>query len=443
MRKAEPLHPDDRALRSRVTEAEQTDEDDERGLEDVSKVFVLGAGLMGPAVASDLVKHRIADHVIVADIDPARAAEAARAAQECAVRPRTDRQGTGAAAAAAPAEVRCEGMALDLRDRRALVEAMRRVDVVAGAYPVAAVREVTEAALEAGVHLCDLTGSAEGFDIFDYDEEARRAGVILVPGCGLAPGLTNALAGQGASRLEPPLRGVLYVGGLPQDPRPPLGYRLVFSIETLLDEYVAPSLIVRDGVTIEAPALDGLEEIEFPEPVGRCEAFYTYGLGTLARTGPEMGFQELSEKTVRYPGHRDKVLFLRQCGLLSQQPVPVDGVEVVPRRLTAAVLTPLLRQGDEADVSVLRVVVEGRKAGRTARVTFEMVDFYDREARVTSMARTTGYTCSIIIGMVLRGRFGGPGVAPLERVFADADRYAELREELARRDMVVTERTDG
>ncbi len=418
----------------------------------MSKVLVLGAGLMGPAIASDLVKHRIADHVIVADIDPARAAEAARAAQECAVRSGTDRQGAGAAAgreedaAAAPAEVRCESMALDLRDRRALVEAMRRVDVVAGAYPVAAVREVTEAALEAGVHLCDLTdltGSAEGFDIFDYDEEARRAGVILVPGCGLAPGLSNALAGQGASRLEPPLRGVLYVGGLPQDPRPPLGYRLVFSIETLLDLYVAPSLIVRDGKTLVVSTLDGLEEVEFPEPVGRCEAFYTCGLGTLARTGPRMGFQELSEKTVRYPGHRDKVLFLRQCGLLSQQPVLVDGVEVVPQRLTAAVLMPLLRQGDERDLSVLRVVVEGRKAGRTARLTFEMIDFYDREARVTSMARTTGYTCSIIIGMVLRGRFGGPGVAPLERVFADADRYAELREELARRDMVIEERVEG
>ncbi|MEW6547369.1 MAG: saccharopine dehydrogenase C-terminal domain-containing protein [Bacillota bacterium] len=383
----------------------------------MATVLVLGAGLMGPAIASDLLKYEIARRVVVADIDPARVAEAGRL---------TD-----------PA--RCEGKVLDIWDRRALVEAMREADVVAGAYPVAAVRQVTEAAIEAGVPLADLTGSAEGFDIFEYHDDALRAGVTLLPGCGVAPGLTNALVGQGAARLDRPLEGVIYVGGLPMQPRPPLEYRLVFSMDTVIDEYVAPAPIIKGGSLVEAEALDGLEELVFPEPVGRCEAFYTYGLGTLARTGLDMGFRELAEKTVRYPGHRDKVLFLRQCGFFSQQPVTVDGAKVIPRRFTGALLSPLLSQGDEADVTVLRVVVRGEKGHKRVAWAFEMVDFYDRETGVTSMARTTGYTCSVLIGMILRGRIGSRGVAPLERVFSDAALYEELREELARRNIVIKE----
>ncbi len=388
------------------------------------RVLVLGAGLMGPAIAGDLLKYGIADKVIITDIDEKRLAEGLERVKKIA---------------GAQAATRCETGTLDLHDRRSLVAAMREADAVAGAYPVAAVREVTEAAVEAGTHLCDLTGSAEGFDVFVYDEPARRAGVTLLPGCGVAPGLTNALGGQGASRLQPPLEGCLYVGGLPSKPLPPLEYRIVFSMETVIDEYVAPALIIREGKTAEAPALDGLEEITFPAPIGKCEAFYTYGLGTLARTGPELGFKELSEKTVRYPGHRDKVLFLRECGFFAQEPVTVDGVKVVPRRLTGAVLTPILQRGDEADVTVFKVVVTGRQDGKAAGWSFEMVDHYDPKTGVTSMARTTGYTCSIIIGLLLRGRIAARGVAPLEKVFADGSLYAELRDEMAKRDMIIRE----
>ncbi|MDI6825469.1 MAG: saccharopine dehydrogenase NADP-binding domain-containing protein, partial [Bacillota bacterium] len=207
----------------------------------MAKVLVLGAGLMGPAIASDLLKHEIAERVVIADIDAGRVEEAVR------------RLGPD----------RCEGTVLDVWNRRALVDAMRGADVVAGAYPVAAVAQVTEAAVEAGASLADLTGSAEGFDIFTYHDRAVRAGVTILPGCGVAPGLTNALVGQGAARLDRPSEGVIYVGGLPLHPRPPLEYRLVFSIDTVIDEYVAPALVIREGRVVEVPALDGLEPITF------------------------------------------------------------------------------------------------------------------------------------------------------------------------------------
>ncbi|RJQ04071.1 MAG: hypothetical protein C4551_11130 [Bacillota bacterium] len=391
----------------------------------MSRVLVLGAGLMGPAIAGDLVRYGIAGEVVVADADPERVRRAVEKAE--------------ARKAGIESGVNVRGKVLDLGNRRALVREMREADVVAGAYPVAMVREVTEAAIEAGTHLCDLTGSAEGFNVFDYHEAAASAGIVILPGCGLAPGLTNILAGQGAARLGGAKEGVLYVGGLPLNPLPPLGYRVVFSLDTVIDEYVAPALVVRDGETAEVPALDGLEELTFPEPVGRCEAFYTYGLGTLAWTGRELGFRDLSEKTVRYPGHRDKVLFLRECGFFSREPVDIDGTTVVPRKLAAAVLAPLLARGGEADVSVLRVVV---KAGEEGWV-FEMVDHYDPATQTTSMARTTGYTCSIIAGLVLRGLIEGPGVAPLERVFTASSLYGELRQELGRRGIVIRERRLG
>ncbi len=383
----------------------------------MAKVLVLGAGLMGPAIASDLLKYGIAERVMVADIDPERVGEVVRCL----------------------GPERCQGMVLDVWDRQALVDAMRQVEVVAGAYPAAAVAQVTEAAIEAGVSLADLTGSAEGFDIFAYHQRAVTAGVTLLPGCGVAPGLTNVLVGQGAARFDRVSEGVIYVGGLPLHPRPPLGYRVVFSMDALIDEYVVPALVIKEGRVVEVPALDGLEEVAFPDPVGVCEAFYTDGLGTMVRTGMQMGFRELAEKTVRYPGHRDKVAFLRDCGFFSREPVRVDGVEVVPRRFTGALLGSLLEQGDEADVTVLRVVVRGESQGKRGTWTFDMVDFYDHDNRVTSMARTTGYTCSILVGMLLRGRIAGPGVVPLEQVFADAAMYEELREELGKRGMRITE----
>lgn len=381
-------------------------------------VLVLGAGLMGPAIVRDLLRFEIADRVILTDADTGRLQRAA----------------------AWIADRRCETRVLNIWDRPALLAAMREADVVAGAYPVAAVREVTSAAVEAGVHLADLTGSAEGFDIFDYHEAAAAAGVTLLPGCGVGPGLTNALAGQGAARFDRPDEGVIYVGGLPLHPRPPFNYTLVFSLETLIDEYVAPVLVVQDGRTVEVPALDGLEHLTFPEPIGACEAFYTYGLGTLARTGPRLGFRNLCEKTVRYPGHRDLVAFLRDCGFFRQDPVEVDGATVVPRRLAVRLLEPLLRSDDPRDVTVVRVVVRGERGGERGRWVFEMVDRYDEAEGVTSMARTTAYTCSILVGMLLDGRIQARGVAPLEEVFADAGRYEALRQELARRDIHVSER---
>jgi len=379
---------------------------------------------MGPAVARDLIKHDLADAVIIADLDPERVARAV---------------GTVTGATGHARRSRCEGMVLDLRDRAALTRAMRQVDVVAGAYPVAAVREVTEAAVEAGTHLCDLTGSAEGFNIFSYHDDALRAGVTLLPGCGVAPGLSNALVGQGAARLDRVEEGIVYVGGLPARPLPPLDYRVVFALETVIDEYVAPALVIADGAATQVPALDGLEELTFPEPVGRCEAFYTYGLGTLAWTGPGLGFRDLGEKTVRYPGHRDKVLFLRECGFFSREQVEVGGVVIEPRRLTGAVLGPLLQRGGPEDVTVLRVVVRGETGGRKDGWVFEMVDTYDPEDGETSMARTTGYTCSIIAGMLMSGRISARGVAPLETIFGAPDLYSELLREIGRRGMTVTE----
>jgi len=393
----------------------------------MSKVLVLGSGLMGPAIASDLLKFGIADEIIITDLDPRRVSEGVERAKRVAGA--DGRKVTG----------RIEGKVLDLRNRKELVAQMRWADVVAGAYPVAAVREVTEACIEAGVSLCDLTGSAEGFDIFDYDKAAAEAGVTLLPGCGVAPGMTNLLAGQGAARLDKVEEGILYVGGLPAQPLPPLEYRIVFSMDTVIDEYCAPCFIVRDGKVVEVEALSGLETIEFPPPLGKCEAFVTYGLGTLSKTGVRLGFKHLREMTVRYPGHRDKVLLLRDLGLFSQELVTVDGVTVVPRRVTATVLTPVLQRGDPADITALRVVVRGEKGGRQTGWVFEMLDFYDSATGVTSMARTTGYTCSIIAGMYLAGRITRRGVAPLEEVFADAALYTELRGELGKRGMVLEE----
>ena len=211
----------------------------------------------------------------------------------------------------------------------------------------------------------------------------------------------------------------IYVGGLPQDPKPPLNYQIVYSMEGVLDYYTTPVLVLENGRIVEKEPLTELEEVDFPEPVGRLEAFLTAGGVSRMPYRFRGVVPSMSYKTLRYPGHAYLMRAIRELGLLDEEPVRVDGTEVTPRDAFIATVTPRLLDPDGRDVVLMRVVVRGRDNETPTTITYEMIDFYDEEKGVTAMMRTTGYGLATIASLQATGAVE-PGVwTPAECVPPD------------------------
>lgn len=196
----------------------------------------------------------------------------------------------------------------------------------------------------------------------------------------------------------------MWDGGLPQNPRPPFDYMLTFNIAGLTNEYAESPIFLRDGRPTLVPTMDELEEIEFPPPVGRLEAFTTGGgVSTMPWTF-EGKLKTIQNKTVRYPGHFRKLQAFHELGLWNTDPIRVGDQKVVPRELFHALFEPLVTYPEDRDVVVIRVQATGKKGGQPAEVILELMDFYDEETGFTAMERTTGWDAAIVAGMMARGQ---------------------------------------
>ena len=370
------------------------------------RMLVLGAGLQGSACAYDLLQNPDVTQVRLADL-------------------RFDHLPSFLKPLAGP---RLIPTPLDVRDREAVLAVMRESDAVMSAIPYYFNLQLAECAVEAGVHFCDLGGNTE--IVFQQKELAEKAvakGVTVVPDCGVAPGMVNILAQYGISQLDAVDSVRIFVGGLPQNPEPPLNYQIVYSLEGVLDYYTTLSWVVRDGKRVRVTALSEIETVRFPAPVGDLEAFHTAGgLSTMAfryeGTIPTMEY-----KTLRYPGHAAMMEAIRELGLLDLEPVDVKGVKVVPRDVFGAVVGPKLTKPQGRDLLALRVTVTGTKAGQPATRQFDLIDRHDETHGISAMMRTTGYSLSITGQMQARGAVTPPGVwTPDECMPAEAY-IAELR----------------
>lgn len=360
------------------------------------RFLVLGAGYQGFAAALDLARSADVEEVVIADVEANRARRAAERLQ-------------GSRAA-----VRAE--ALDAANEPRLSEKLRGYDVVISAVPYFLNLSLTQAAIEAGVSFCDLGGNTDLVREQEaLDERARDADVTIVPDCGLAPGMANVLAAAGIARLDRADEVHIRVGGLPLRPRPPLDYTMVFSMYGLLNEYLGYATVLRGGKRVELETLSEEESLSFPKPVGKCEAFVTLGGSSTMPWTFEGKVKTLDYKTVRYPGHAQRIRLLRDLGLLETTPVPVEGVPVSPRALFAAVVEPLLTLPNEPDVVVMRVTVTGLKNGKRREISFEMLDQMDMKRGVSAMMRTTAYPTTAAALMMARGEVPFRGVAAMER----------------------------
>ncbi len=372
------------------------------------KVVLLGAGRVGVAIAHDLSSD---EHVLltVVDRDERRLVQLR---EELGV-------GTEAADASNPQE---------------LQRLVRDADLVVGALPGFLGYSVLKTLIQLRKNVVDISFFPE--DPADLDQLARQADVTAVIDCGVAPGTSNLIVGWAVSQLDSVDVVSILVGGLPVERVLPWEYKAPFSPVDVIEEYTRPARLVENGHVVVKEPLSDLELLEF-DGIGTLEAFNTDGLRTLLTTIPA---KRMREKTLRYPGHASKIQFLKNLGLFSSQTVDTDSGKVVPRDLAAALLSERWRYREgEADITVMRIEVSGKRGEQGVRFRYDLLDRYDPVQGLSSMARTTGFMATAVARQVLVGRIQRKGVFAPEGLGTDAALFHTILQELAERGVVYRE----
>jgi saccharopine dehydrogenase-like NADP-dependent oxidoreductase len=363
----------------------------------MKEIVVLGAGMVGRTLAWDLARDY---HVTAVDIN---VGNLERIASRAVARKTAD--------VGDPASV------------RSLVSG---ADLVVSAVPGALGFRVLGAVIEAGKDVVDISFFPE--DALELDEAARRRGVTAVVDCGVAPGLSHMILGYHAARSEV-LSFKCCVGGLPFERVLPFEYKAPFSPADIIEEYMRPARTVEAGRIVVKPALAEVEPIEHAE-LGRLEAFCTDGLRTLIRT---MKVPNMVEKTIRYPGHAERIQTLKAAGFFDHDPVRVAGQSLRPIDFTSAVLFRSWQLKDEDDEFTLMLIsMEALEGGRKTRVDYEIFDRRDRRTGFSSMSRTTAFPATAAARLILSGRFTAQGVIPPEKLGAESDCFNFVIDELKR-----------
>ncbi len=376
------------------------------------KISVLGAGLIGSAIAVDLAQDADLD---VFSID---------LSQE-----RLDK-----VAAKAPVTKPVTTMLADLRALDDYSSLLADSDQVVLAVPGFMGFESLKKVIEAGKNVVDISFFPE--DPFALDELAKEKGVTAVVDCGVAPGLSNIIAGYVETQVDRVESYICYVGGLPLVREWPYEYKAVFSPIDVLEEYTRPARYVEYSREVVRPALTDIELLDFPG-VGTLEAFNTDGLRSLAKT---LDAPFMKEKTLRYPGHANLMRVFRDSGFFGQEAIEVGGESVTPISLTSKLLFDQWRLGEgESDITVFEVTMTGEADGVSKQFSYTMLDTYDPATDTTSMARTTGYTCSIVTRQVAEGLFNQKGICPPEYVGRTPGCWAHLLAGYAERNIELVE----
>lgn len=348
----------------------------------MKKITVLGAGLVGRPMAIDLCRDY---EVTSVDLNQE---VLDRLAAEHPVKTKT----------------------ADLSDPAVIAEVVADADLVVGAVPGFMGFGMLKAVIEAGKDIVDISFFEE--DPFLLDDLAKEKGVTAVVDCGVAPGMSNIILGRHSAEMKID-RYECYVGGLPKIRTRPFEYKAPFSPVDVIAEYTRPARLVLDGKVVIKPALSEVEPMDFEE-IGTLEAFNTDGLRSLIKT---MDIPNMVEKTLRYPGHTEIMRLFRETGFFDETPIRLNGSEVRPIDLTAALLFPKWALRDkEEDLTILKLIISGQEDGRKKRYTYSMLDRYNAETGTPSMARTTGYTCTAVARLILDGSFERKGICPPEYV---------------------------
>ena len=376
------------------------------------KALILGCGNIGSVAAEDLAESMPTTEVVVADKDEQRAETVAKKIGKTNI----------------------SYTSVDVTEQQELNKTLKDFDIVLGFLPGPLGYRLMEACITAEKDLVDVSFMAE--NPLPLNAKASKAGVTIVPDCGLAPGISNMLVGHAISLLDRVHTTGIMVGGLPEKAIPPLDYTITWSPESLIDEYTRKARIVKNGRIIETEALSGLETIEFPN-VGKLEAFYTDGLRTLMYT--VNATDEMWEKTLRYPGHVEKIKLLKALGFFEDSPINIEGASISPRKVTAKLFGQKLWWPEVKDFVALKIEVSGIKDGKITRFVYHLLDYCDKKHGITAMARTTAYPASIVAQLLLKKNVSEKGVVPPEKLGMDEKLFQQFLDELSRHEIKINE----
>lgn len=365
------------------------------------KLAVLGAGMVGRAIALDLATtHEITSFD--------------QNAENLSILSRRDS--------------RIRTRKEDLTRYDSYPEWLSEFDLVLTAVPGFMGYRTLEAVIKAVKSVADISFFPE--DALQLDALAKEKGVTVITDVGVAPGMSNLILGRYNEEMRV-THFECYVGGLPANPQPPYFYKAPFSPIDVIEEYIRPARLKEKGKIVEKPALTERELIEFDE-VGTLEAFNTDGLRSLLFTLPHI--PDMKEKTMRFPGHIDLILSLKEAGFFDTKKIMVQGKEISPLEFTSRMLIDDWKLGEEEEeFTVMRVIVEGEKEGTKKRIEYNLLDRYDPVSRLSSMARTTGYTCTAAAQLILQGLFVEKGVFPPEFVGKSSVCFEKIMDYLEQR----------
>jgi saccharopine dehydrogenase-like NADP-dependent oxidoreductase len=347
------------------------------------KILILGAGLIGGPMAIDLAKDS-EFNITLADIN----------------KDSLDKIGE---------KNKISTIQKDLSNSNSIKEIVKDFDIVLNAVPGFMGYNTLKAIIESRKDVVDIAFFPE--NPFTLDELAKKNNVTAIMDCGVAPGMSNVLIGYIDHLLDKTETALIYVGGLPEVRKWPYEYKAVFSPIDVIEEYTRPARYVENGNLVTRPALSDAEFLDFPN-IGTLEAFNSDGLRTLAET---IDAPNMKEKTLRYPGHIEKMAVLRETGFFNKEEIDIKGIKISPLEFTSKLLFPKwqLKEG-ESDITVMKVIVEGTKDGEKLRYTYDLFDRLDKETNTHSMARTTGYTATMAIRMLAKGLYEEKGISPPE-----------------------------
>jgi lysine 6-dehydrogenase len=322
----------------------------------------------------------------------------------------------------------------DLDNAEGLKSLANKHDLVISAVPGFMGYRTLERIIECGKNVVDIAFFPE--DMFALDAKAKEMNVTAICDIGVAPGMSNVLIGYGASMLDTLEKGITYVGGLPVVRTWPYEYKAVFSPIDVIEEYTRPARYIDGGKLVVREALSDPELLDFPT-IGTLEAFNSDGLRTLATTTKG---DYMIEKTLRYKGHIEKMAVLRDTGFFNKEPILINGAKISPLEFTSRLLFPKwkLQEGEE-DLTIMRVITEGLKNGVRQRYTWDLYDRFDKATGVHSMARTTGYTATMVARLLSKGLYNRIGVSAPEFLGKDTGIVNFLLAGLNERGVVYTE----
>ena len=353
-------------------------------------ILVLGCGLVGRPMALDLAKEKLFK-VTVADLNKQSLDKI-------------------------PNDLPIKKIVTDFANNEKLKTLLKDCDIVLSAVPGFMGFNTLKEIIKAGKNVVDIAFFPE--DPFELDALAKQNNVTAVVDCGVAPGMSNLLAGYVSSVIEKIETILIYVGGLPVVREYPFEYKAGFSPIDVIEEYTRPARYIENGKMVIRPALSDPEYIYFPE-VGTLEAFNSDGLRTLAVT---LNAPNMKEKTLRYPGHIEKMQVLREAGFFSKDEIEINGAKIKPIDFTSKLLFPLweLKPRDK-EFTVMKVIIEGEKDKKKYRYTYNLLDRHNERTNVHSMARTTGYTATMVLRLLAKRLFEVKGICPPEYIGQKAD----------------------